>query len=162
MTQVLAKVSKSIKWSWTQWCKGEDIRSVMGLLALHFFFFKCRTLTSCNPETRVRTHLPSHAAAVLVYTAGRQLNPRYCHFDACFCSLPLHIIFFLMNTQSGFHQNHPHPLHPSQEGAEVNILNISKKINDFFIHCTEQHCVTFFFLAYICVYLIEFCIFEIY
>lgn len=52
-----------------------------------------------------------------------------------------------MNTQSGFHQNHPHPLHPSQEGAEVNILNIPKKINDFFIHCTEQRCVTFFFLS---------------
>lgn len=93
------------------------------------------------------THLPSHTAIALVYRAGRQLNPSYCHLDAYFTGLPSHTVFFL-NKHAERLSSKPSTPTPPFPRMQLKVWTFWKKINDFFIDCTGQHCVTAF-LAYV-------------
>lgn len=139
---------RGVKWSWTlvpRWGHRTTNQSV-GLT----FIFKCWLLTSCNPCRHVHTHTPTFPPSCGPCLCSREAGiPWVLPFRRVFLQ---YFFFSWTNTQSGFHHNHPHPLHPSQEGAEVNAFNIFKKINDFFSRCIEQRCVTFFVFIFFSVF----------
>lgn len=76
---------------------------------------------------RMCTHLPLHAAMDLVYTAGRQLNPSYCHLDASFTSLPSHSIFLNKHTERlSSKPSTPTPPFPRSASESLNIFKENK------------------------------------
>ena len=106
-------------------------------------------LTSCNPRDTF-THTPTftRSCSSCLYNG----KAGYCHFDACFYSLSLNKFFFPFFFNEHTDRLSSKPSTPTPPCPRWNVLNISKKINDFFSHSTGQHGVNFF-IAYVCAYL---------
>lgn len=139
MTQVLAKVSKSIKWSWTQWRGYLISNESVGLTFIYFFLYVRRWphITPWDTCMHTPTFTRSHSPCLYSREAVKsQVLPFWCLFLQSSFTQSI-LLFILSNIQTGFHQNHPHPLHPSQDAAEVNVFNKFKE-NKWFLQSLHR------------------------